>query len=102
MAEIRANLEIICGHGFETSVIHRVQFEELGTARLEYERVADLMTRKALRQNDLPVSVEVKGSHEIVMVPLDGIRGVQLHDYEKSNENARDTARAFPFLFQPK
>jgi hypothetical protein len=83
-------------HGF----VHIIRFDDLAKATAEYARVADLMTKKSERGNDLPKLIEVEGAHNKVSLPLDHLRSVGLADFAKGNEQEAGVRDAFPNLFK--
>ena len=80
---------------------HIVAFADVGKARGEYERVVDLLKKRAEKKNDLSQLVEIDGaSGSRVTVPLDEIQSVALWDFALANTHEAGVANAFPHLFK--
>ena len=79
-------------------VIHRVDFETLGLAMKEYERIASLIKRKHEKANDLPREVSLVGVGKVT-VPFDSIHSVGVNDFAKLNAARVGTKDAFPLVF---
>lgn len=101
---IVANIEIVLAGGFAVTVLrHSVGFDDVAAAEAEYQRVADLMDKRAERSNDVPKMIEINGAVGTKLsVPTDHISSVALIDFALANEHERGVRDAFPHLFQAK
>lgn len=92
-----AEVILTSSHGLGAGFTHIASFADLAIATSEFDRVADLMTKREQRNNDLPKMVELQGINR-VSVKLDDICSVGLVDYAKANEEERGMKEAFPNL----
>lgn len=96
---IVAEIIVTQDHFARDSIIHCAAFEDLETARAEYERIAQFFIDKADKKNDLPKTLTIKGVNEVTL-PFDSIASVALRDYVKENAARVGMRDAFPNIFK--
>lgn len=87
------------GRSFNDGMATVVCFDTLEVAQAEFEKMKDLLDRRAARNNDLPKTIEVRGINSF-SCPLDEVSGVGLMDLVKHNAEERGVKEAYPNLFQ--
>ena len=84
---------------FETK--HSVGFKDLEKAKAEFDRVADIVKRKAERKNDLPETIDLDGDAGTkVSVCTSDIATVGFLDYALADANRKGLRDAFPNLMK--
>lgn len=80
---------------------HAVGFASLEKAKSEYDRLADILTRRNDRKNDLPKTVDIDGdAGNRITVGVDDISTLGLIDFAFANEQEAGVKDAFPHLFK--
>ncbi len=94
-----AEVNVICTAHWGDPVRHTAYYETVEAAKAEYDRVADYVSRRVERKNDLPKLLTVEGVDTHFTVPIDDIHSVNWIDYAKSNAMRVGLVDAYPNVF---
>lgn len=98
VAEIIVTSASFMSHGMAT---HCVGFADVAAAKAEYNRIADLVTARDEKKNDLPKMVVLAGDcGQTCTMPLSTIHSVSWIDFATANEREAGVKDAFPNLFK--
>jgi hypothetical protein len=94
---LRAEIIVTLSSGLGAATIHAVKYNDLDFAVSEFERVADLLKKRADRGNEFPRFLDLEGMSKF-SCKFDSIAAVSLMDYKKEDVGMIGVKDEYPHL----
>lgn len=81
--------------------IHRIGFINLADALAEFNRIKEMLIRRADKKNDLPKWIDINGgAGNLVTLEFDTLHSLALTDFAMANAEGKGMRDEFPVLFK--